>query len=111
MEKLKEDWDGTSCVEMKWDILKTALCDGAKAELGYENKKHPDWLRESEADLKHPTEERNRLFTVWLSTGQERDKKKHASACRVTRQAVRVAKDTWSNTKLWKQNGGGIVGK
>ena len=68
-KKLKEAWDGTGCVEMKWDILKTVLCDGAKAELGYENRKQPDWFRDSETDLKRLIEERYRLFALWLSNG------------------------------------------
>ena len=35
-QRLQEEWDGTKCVQEKWDTLKTALCDGAKTELGYE---------------------------------------------------------------------------
>ena len=67
-ERLKEAWDWTSCVELKCDILKTALCDGVKAEVGYENRKQPYWFRKNMADLKHLVEERNRLFALWLST-------------------------------------------
>ena len=77
-EKIKEAWDGTSCVEKKWKALKSALCDGAKEELGYEDRKHPDWFRESAIDLKPLIAVRNRLHVVWLSTGHERDKRKHA---------------------------------
>ena len=31
-------------MEWKWNVLKSALCDAAKDELGYENRKQPDGL-------------------------------------------------------------------
>ena len=61
----------------KWDTLKSVLCGGAEAELGYEDRRQPDWFRDSEVDLQPLFEERNRLYALWLSTGKEIDRKKH----------------------------------
>ena len=37
-EKLQAKWEECSGVQEKWDTLKTALCDGVKTELGYEDR-------------------------------------------------------------------------
>ena len=58
-EKVEGVWDENSDVEVKWDALKNALCESAKAVLGYENRRQPDWFRESEADLRPLIAERN----------------------------------------------------
>ena len=86
-------------VAEKWDVLKGALCDEAKAVLGYEDRKQPDWFRENEAALRSSMDERNRLYALWLSTGRLRDRKKHAEARRYVRQQVRAAKDAWFQRK------------
>ncbi len=41
-QRLNTKCDEMKCVQGKWDTLTTALCDGAKTELGYENRRHPD---------------------------------------------------------------------
>ena len=43
-EKLLDSWDKDSSVETKWDTLKSVLCGGAEAELGYEDRRQPDGL-------------------------------------------------------------------
>ena len=63
---LKEKWDTGRSVEEKWDVLSTVMCDAAKEWLGYEDRRQPDWFRESEVDLKPLFAERNRMHTVWL---------------------------------------------
>ena len=98
-EKLMKEWDKATRVEGKWDILKSALSETAEEVLGHEHKKQPDWIRESEVDLKPLVAERNRLYALWLATGSERDRKRHAAARRVVRQAVRAAKDAWLQHK------------
>ena len=50
--------------EEKWDILKSALCDGAEAVLGYEDRKQPDWFRESETAFKPLLKERNKMHNL-----------------------------------------------
>ena len=70
-------------MEWNWNMLKNAFCDAGKDELGCENRKQPDWFRESETDLKPLTAERNILCALWLSTRLERNRKKHARARRL----------------------------
>ena len=48
-----------------------ALYQGAKTKLRYEDRRQPDWFRESEENLKLLFLERNRLYVLWLSTGKE----------------------------------------
>ena len=93
MEKVEGVWDENSDVEVKWDALKNASCKSAKAVLGYENWRQPDWFRESEADLRPLIAEKNQLYVLWMSTWKERDRNKHARAWRETRKVVRVAKN------------------
>ena len=40
------------------------MCDAAKECLGHQDRRQPDWLRESEVDLKPLFVERNRLHTL-----------------------------------------------
>ena len=65
--------------------MKSALCETAKEVIVYEDRKHPDWFRESEVDLKPLYAERNRLYALWLATGNERDRKRHADVHRAVR--------------------------
>ena len=67
------------------------MCDAAKECLGHEDRWQPDWLRESEVDLEPLFVERNRLHTLWLSTGREENRRKYANARRAARRAVRAA--------------------
>ena len=41
-------------------------------------REQPDWFRESEDAMKPLLEEKNKLYSLWQSTGQERDQKKLA---------------------------------
>ena len=79
--------------------------------LGYEDWKQPDWFRESEIDLKPLFAERNRLYAFWFATGNERDRKRHASAPWAARLAVRIAKDTWLQHKAAEAEKGRHGGK
>ena len=84
-ERVQNGCEGCNSVEEKWARMKNALCESAKAELGHEDRRQPDWFRESETDLRPLIAERNQLYALWLSTGKERDRKKFASARRETR--------------------------
>ena len=46
------------------------MCDAAKEWLGYEDRRQPNWFRESEVDLKPLFAERNRMHNVWISNGR-----------------------------------------
>ena len=98
-ERVKELWNGGGSVEEKWESVKSGLCETAESVLGYETRRQPDWLRESEADLKPLLERRTRLYTLWLSTARERDRKKFAKACSDARRAVWGAKEDWFQRK------------
>jgi len=110
---LKEKWDTGESVEEKWNVLSSVMCDAAKEWLGYEDRRQPDWFRESEVDLKPLFAERNRMHTVWLSDGRETSKRKYADARRAARHAMRVAKDAWFQRKASEaergRNGGKVV--
>ena len=90
--------------------MKTALYDGAKTELGYEDRRQPDWFQESEKDLGSLFSERNHLYALWTSTGNEMHKKIYKAACKAARREMRAAKDSWFQRKPWKLRGGGMVG-
>ncbi len=53
------------------------------------------------------------MHALWLTTGCERDKKKHAEARRNARRQVRAAKDAWFQRKVMEaemgRNGGKVV--
>ena len=109
-QELQTKWDETSIVQEKWDTLKSALCDGAKTELGYEDRKQPDWFRESEKDLKSLFSERNRLYVLWVSTSKDVYKTEYKVARRTARRAMRVAKDKWFQRKASEAERGGMAG-
>lgn len=88
--------------------MKTALCDGAKTKLGYEDRKQPDWTRESEKDLKTLFAERN-LYDLWISTRRDVYKAKYKAAQRTARQEQ--PKTNGFSIKLLKRRGGCMVGR
>ena len=47
--------------------------------------------------------ERNKLYNRWLSTRQERDRLKYATARNVARLSVRHAKRLGLKVRMWKQ--------
>ena len=98
-ERLGESWVVEGSVSENWDVLKVALCDEAEAVLGYEDRRQPDWFRESGTSLRPLLVERNRLHSLWLSTGRERDRRKHTEARGSVRREVRAAKDAWFQRK------------
>ena len=110
-EKLIEMWNDGSNVEDKWDVVKSSLRCGAEITLGYEDRRQPDWFRESEDHLKPLFVERNELYALWLETRRERDRKKLAEARRVARRAVRAAKNAWFQRKATEAERGRHSGK
>ena len=60
--------------------MKSALCETAEEMFGHEHRKQLIWFRESEVDLKPLFAERNMLYALWLATGSENDRKRHAAA-------------------------------
>jgi hypothetical protein len=60
-QKLLVDWDECTNVKETWNTLKTELCDGAKVELGHENRRQPVGLGKVRNIFKPLFSERNRL--------------------------------------------------
>ena len=75
--------------------MKAALCETAEEVFGFEARKQPDGFSEGEAAIKSLLEGRNKLYSLWQSTGQERDQKKLALSCTQARHEIREAKNTW----------------
>ena len=109
-ERIREQWDESSDTETKWSVLKAALCEEAK-ELGVEDRRQPDRFREGGAEIKPIIAEKNRLHTLWLSTGLQRDRKKYVDARRLARKTVRAAKDAWFLHKAMEAERGRHRGK
>ena len=74
-DRARELWKEKETLEEKWGAVKAALCETAEAVLVLEARKQLNWFRESEAAIKPLLEERNKLYSLWQSTGQERDRK------------------------------------
>ncbi len=80
-------------------MMKRAMCETAGSVLGSAGRHRADWFKESEVDLKPLIEKRNRMHSLWIGTGRERDKAKWMRACRDTRSRMRAAKNTWFQKK------------
>ena len=102
MRTIKEgrQWKEKGTVEEKWGAVKAAQCETAEAVLGFEARKQPDWFRESEAAIKLLLEKRNKLYSLWQSTGQERDRKKLALSRTQAKHEIREAKNRWFQMKV-----------
>ena len=76
-------------VEEKWTVIRSALSETPQSLLGKECRRHPDWLKESSVDLDSTFEQRNQLYSRWLSSGKETDQMKfvkaRSDACQATR--------------------------
>ena len=95
----------------KCSAMKTALHETAGSVLGSGGRWQPDWFRESEYALRPLFEERKRLHTMWLSTGQQRVRKNWLGARRVARKAMRRAKNAWFERKAAAAQKGRNKGK
>lgn len=95
--RAKDSWGSDKSVEEKWSALSSAMVEAAKSELGMDRRRHPDWFRENHEHLEPLFRKRNQLYSKWLSTGREQDRKSFADARRRARQATRAG---WFQHKL-----------
>ena len=96
-------WTEGGTVEEKWGVIRSAMVESARDVLGFEGRRHqPDWFRESEGSLEPLFQKRSSLYSKWLNTGQKADLLKFKEARRVTRKAMRQAKDAWFRKKAEK---------
>jgi len=48
-ETLQTTRNDDGAIQEKWNALKSALCDGAEANLRHSKRRQPDWLHDSSA--------------------------------------------------------------
>ena len=112
-KKVKESWNSGGSIEEKWKSIKSALCESAELVLGRVKRGNPDWFQESSHLLKPLFEERNRLYTKWLGSGKEDDKKRFLRLRREAKRGAREAKNSWFLRKAAEaqkgQHGGKVV--
>ena len=104
-------WPQDGSVEEKWKAIRLALTKAAESVLGSEQRRQPDWFQESKTTILPALEHRNRMYTQWLATGDERDLQKFRSARAEARQAVRTAKNAWFQAKADEAQKGRFSGK
>ena len=92
-------WKVDSTVEEKWTTIRAGLIEAATEVLGREQRRHPDWWRDSAETLEPLFQQRNNLYVKWLSSGSPRVKEEFARARRDARRAVRNAKNAWFLSK------------
>ena len=97
--KVKEAWNENGTMTEKW----LAITGAAESILGTEHRRHPDWFAENADKLEPLFQNRNHLYSKWLSTGKESDRQCFAKAHSKTRQAVREVRTSGSRTRLKRQ--------
>ena len=68
-EKINEEWKSDGTVEMKWNVMKSALCENTSDVPGSVDKRQSDWFRDSEDKLTLFIVKRNRMYFLLLSSG------------------------------------------
>ena len=63
-DRVQKLWKEDSLIDEKWKCLKTALAEPGEST---KKRKHADWFRESENVLKPLLDERNRMYSQWLT--------------------------------------------
>ena len=111
MREAQAAWPQDGSVEEKWKVIRSALTKAAESVLGSEQRHQPDWFQESKTTILPALEHRNRMYTQWLATGDERDLQKFRSARAEARQAVRTAKNAWFQTEAEEAQKGRFSGK
>ena len=88
-------WPTDGDVDEQWSVLRTALTESTASVLGYEKSYQPDWFRESFNTLDPLLQQRNGLYTSWISTGKQKDYVRFKQARGEVRRAIRRAKNDW----------------
>ena len=104
-------WNNDSTIQEKWSTLKCALCEAAGTDLGYSNRIQPDWFQDSATKIRPLIEKRNKLYSLWMSTSKERDKRKFVAAHRDAWRAISLAKEEWFSGKAEEAERGRHNGK
>ena len=73
-EMIRNNWSDDSSIQEKWNTLKSALSDAAEADLGHSKRRQPDWFQDNSSKIRSLIEKRNKMYSLWLSTGMQRDR-------------------------------------
>ena len=92
-------WLHDGSVEKKWSVVKSALTNAAESALGFEVRRQPDWFNESEAIIQPALQRRNELYRQWLCTKGTADLQRFCNARTEARRVIRMAKNTWFQSK------------
>ena len=96
---VEKAWKETGSTEEKWKAPLVLLTDAAKATVGLEKCKHPDWFKESRSVLEPLFQERYQTYLRWLGSGLNNDKVKFSKARSTARRMVREMKNKWFTNK------------
>ena len=98
-EELAQGREGAKSSEEKWGVLEGSILAAAEKVLGREGRRHPDWFQENRNELETLVRKRNRLFSVWLSSGLQEDRERYVIQRRLVAQRIRCAKNVWFQRK------------
>ena len=71
----------------------------AETVLGWEGRRHPDWFQEDREMVESLVQKCNKLFSIWLSSQDERDRVKYVMQRRLVAQRIRCVKNKWFKRK------------
>ena len=108
---IRNNWSDDSSIQEKWNTLKRALSDAAEADLGHSKRRQPDWFQDNSSKIRSLIEKRNKMYSLWLSTGMQRDKHKFVTARTDARRTIRIAKEEWFMHKAEEAERGRHNGK
>ena len=97
--KIKDAWSECKTGDEKWAIIKSAFTESGRAVLGTNNKRNPDWFRESVSTITPVLTHRNQLCNRWLSSQKQIDLRKFREARSKARKVIREAKNAWFQAK------------
>lgn len=79
--------------------------------IGKRKRRDPDWFHESSHKIKPLLDERNRLYSKWIGSKKDSDKKKFLKMRRDARRTMREAKNEWFSKKAAEAQKGRHGGK
>ena len=96
---LESIWQSAASGAEKWEVIRDGLTDAGQSVLGWENRRQPDWFKESASVLERCIEKRSMLFRRWLRSGRNSDRQKYVAQRKTVAGAVKRAKNDWLQQK------------
>ena len=110
-EYIKSIWQSAASGAEKWEVIRDGLTDTGQSVLGWENRRQPDWFKESASVLERCIEKRNMLFRRWLRSGRSSDRQKYVAQRKTVAGAVKRAKNDWLQQKAKVVEAGMMSGR